>query len=262
VTLLESSSTRLYHRFDCLSELTDSLAGYTGKDFDNADKWHGGVTLHQAIELATRGWPEGLRQLQTYDLQEFRKETMCLPAPVHACSGAYVDIDRYLDGSPECMLEYTLPTESRFCHIFANMSVGNIISTNAIFYRGYYLASMIDSLESKGIRTKVTLGFGGEDGNRVFTTLTAKDYQHVLDGDNLIFVMAHPAMLRHIVFSHWIKEGAEDLVGPTLGYPLSLPDDFPLEDPPSIMLPVLHHSSETHVRQAMEAELKKYLDHP
>lgn len=75
----------------------------------------------------------------------------------YALAGDYVDVDRYLSGEPECMVDYSSYESARFVDV--SIYVGRPWFTPDFIVFEYYshVLDMLDKLESEGCRCKITL---------------------------------------------------------------------------------------------------------
>ncbi|MBN8824465.1 MULTISPECIES: hypothetical protein [unclassified Spirosoma] len=98
-----------------------------------------------------------------YILQLFEQYRQKHPidVPVHniesnyAIAGDFVDIGRYMSGEPECMVDYSQSSDTRFVDFYINIDVCHNISRENSF--AYYAAaiSVIDSLENSNYRVRL-----------------------------------------------------------------------------------------------------------
>lgn len=117
--------------------------------------------------------------------------------------GCYPDVAEYLSGSPECMVDFVMsPSAPRFLHLVVNTTITAEVSNAKLFARGKYILSVIDSLESQGIRVKLTVCDSNSRWERHSTVaLTIKDYQDPLDEALICYVLGHPSFFRLCQFA-------------------------------------------------------------
>jgi hypothetical protein len=209
-----------------------------GPDFDEKDRaapekmyrqdWYGNTSIEKSVEMIRRGWPEGTKSV--------RKLSEAISAPIlrqarkvvhhDVCPGHWIDEDRYLRGEPEVWGEIVDSDElvdqvgGKFVHFVVNagMSCAQCNSLNCttepvridtLRRRGAAICAAIDVLEAMGFRTRVTYLVLIETPNRgTNSTMMAlrfpvKEYHDYLDMDALTFRLAHPAMMRRLVFAYF-----------------------------------------------------------
>lgn len=201
---------------------------YTGRNRD--DDWHGKVTLEGAIKLAEFGWAEGVqkfRDLCTTELQESEKESPTMFQLYHDVSGCMVDMDEYLRGSPECMLEFTAGKAYKLVKIIVHTGCLADIPPAVMYYRGFRLAELICQLEDQGYRTELLVwqSFSTSHTYKGFT-VQIKKFQEALDVDSLMFWLAHPAALRHVGFEISDALGWYPHFGASYGRQFPVPDEL------------------------------------
>lgn len=165
--------------------------------------FYGTETFGDAVKLAINGWAEGLQELQ-YGV----KKNKFIDAPSNKfcmyndVTGSFVDIDKYIRGEPECMLEFECVSEPRFATIFVSGGVSGCVGHETIISRGRKILEVIDALEQNNIRTKVIQVFGTNSGDGTeLITVVCKDCQNRLDVEALNFALCHPAQVRRFEFS-------------------------------------------------------------
>lgn len=176
-------------------------------------------TFKDAMDLARGGWHGGLSQLksmpqiklpfcerlqQTYNIQT-----------KYDIAGGTVNIGRYLSGMPDCMrrinttLVHNLP--ARIQKVFIYGTFHRHVPVSDVIKRGYTVYQIIEALEMANIQTEITLAFStnkdnmqSEDDYDFYETyIKIKDTTDIIYPEKLLFCLAHPSMLRRLVFSEW-----------------------------------------------------------
>ena len=120
---------------------------------------------------------------------------------VHDVEGDMIDIGRYLDGEPECMMSLTNGTpRGRRVNIILNLSQIWSVDTAFINHRARRLIRLVDWLESQGVRVQITAILSHEC---THVEIEVKLYHEPLDL-NSIAVVAHSDFLRRAGF-RWIE---------------------------------------------------------
>jgi hypothetical protein len=230
--------------------------------------FNGDCTLEEARQFLLSGWPDGRRQLGEARLRsghEYKeKPATHLFDLIPDVTGSMVDVGKYLQGDPECMLDFTSGRSDKLVSILYCPKIHVGVSTNAIFTLGVYLLQMIDLLESDGYRTEITVHIrtkGGKTGSTYLRedSIILKRYQDTVDEDYLTFCLCHPAFYRQCMFSRWRDLGmrAPKFLGYHLGYPQAPTDETRSEY--DVIIADLdlssQHSTERDVKQCFD----KYL---
>ncbi len=176
-------------------------------------------TFEDAMDLARGGWHGGLSQLksipqiklpfcerlqQTYNIQT-----------KYDIAGGTVNIGRYLSGMPDCMrrinttLSHNLP--ARIQKVFIYGTFHRHVPVSDVLKRGYTVYQIIEALEMANIQTEITLAFSTnkynmqskDDYDFYETYIKIKDTTDIIYPEKLLFCLAHPSMLRRLVFSEW-----------------------------------------------------------
>ena len=198
---------------DSLSALADIAEKADPSDMSrNKDVKFSSCTFEQALSFARKGWPGGARKAKDILAQiidkipELRSDS---PTGTYLdVSGSYVDIGEYVNGSPECMVNFQEDKRAtRFMHIVVSASYSGYFPIESAINRGVAIAAIIDILESRNIRREVDLIMcaGAPNGDKAFISLPIKQAHHPLNLDTLAFGIAHPAYLRRLIFA--VMEG-------------------------------------------------------
>lgn len=149
--------------------------------------------------------------------------------PVYAVAGNYIDIGNYLSNDPECFIakEYDENNQQgKIITIVCSIGFSAAISPETIIQRGAMVCALIDAIEYAGYRAEVicnkatsnssnTRDGSNKDNGWLEVDVTLKKANQVLNRIELAFCLAHPAMLRRIMFSVAEIEGWSDF---TYGY--------------------------------------------
>lgn len=134
----------------------------------------------------------------------------------HDVTGVAVDVDRYLSGEPENMLDsvpVTVPTFGRVVRVLVNGAASSRVEAETIRKRGAAIVALVEAVELAGCSAEVLVTFPvsdretGRKSSFYAATVTAKAADQALDLDALAFLLAHPSMLRRCVFAVEETEG-------------------------------------------------------
>lgn len=172
-------------------------------------EWYGTATIEEAIGLARFGWEEGRRQLLrqagrvAVDKLVGRRLTV---DPVPSYSGDEVDIDNFLTGRPDHMVEYPLRYDAggKQAAVLMNCSMAARVSVERIMRRGAAVLAAIEALRAEGY----SLGLTMAEASRGGCADTIVEYYipvvhpgGFLDMDTAAFCVAHPSFLRRLIFA-------------------------------------------------------------
>lgn len=227
--------------FDDLSDfwryaMRDSDAYYKASREDRNLKWSGGLTWHEAKAMALSGWREGLEKIDRYRAQiaPIITEKVLRPKQVFSMAGHYVDVGSFLANDPECFITREYEERNypgRIFKLICSISFSAAITPETIIQRGAMVCALVDAIEFAGHRVEVVCngamsrydsvdhrkGLKKNDG-WFEVSVTVKKTQQPLEMSDLAFCLAHPAMLRRMLFSAAEIEGWSD-VADAYGYP-------------------------------------------
>lgn len=232
--------------FDDLSEfwhyaMKDSQARNRESRSDHNPEWAGGVTWPEARTMAFGGWREGLERIDRYRAQiaPIITQHVLRPVQVFSVAGHYVDVGSYLSNDPECFItrEYEQRNyPGRLFKLVCSVSFSAAITPETIIQRGAIVCALVDAIEFAGHRVEVVCndassvrqsdeyrkGLRKSEG-WFEVSATVKKAQQPLDMSDLAFCLAHPAMLRRIMFSVAEIVGWSDFAH-NYGYPAEATD--------------------------------------
>jgi len=219
--------------FDDLSSfwryaMQESTANYkSSRENDDLD-WHGGLTWEQAKAMAISGWREGMNEIEKYraKILPVIAEKVLRPKQIYSIAGYNVDVGSFLANEPECFIAREYEERNypgRIYKIVCSISFSAAISPETIIQRGAMVCALIDAIEFAGHRAEVICndasaiddsieyrqGEYKEDG-WFEVSVTVKKTSQPLEMTDLAFCLAHPAMLRRIMFSVAEIEGWSD----------------------------------------------------
>jgi hypothetical protein len=165
--------------------------------------------LAEACDLALKGWDECRPQVDALlsDLQDRINNVMSDHYVVnHDVSGADVDMGMFMAGEPECMLQFVSEPQARMGRVVKVLVNGvTNASTNKdnIIKRGVAVLALVNTLHLMGVGIELWFEscVNGTDGRSYSTCVKLHDSSQPLDIDNVMFALAHPSMLRRLVFS-------------------------------------------------------------
>lgn len=172
------------------------------------NKWSGSESLDDAIGLGVAGWhdvrPEIDRMVDGMN-EHINMALGDVFQTVMNYTGDSVDMDRYLMGDPECMMDYEMVPAGRMgrvVRVLINGSASWRVPSETIRARGALACALVETLSKLGVGVEVWLEFPtGHGGNLHSMLIRLHSSEERLDIDNLMFAVAHPSMLRRVSFS-------------------------------------------------------------
>lgn len=232
--------------FDDLSSfwryaMQDSTAHRKSSRENHSLQWSGGLTWEQAKLMAISGWREGMNEIEKYraKILPIIAEKVLRPQQIYAIAGYTVDVGSFLANEPECFIAREYEEKNypgRIYKIVCSISFSAAISPETIIQRGAMICALIDAIEFAGHRAEVICNdamsagdYGeyrqGKNKERGWfeTSVTVKKSTQPLEMTDLAFCLAHPAMLRKIMFSVCELNGWSDFAN-NYGYPAEATD--------------------------------------
>lgn len=182
---------------------------YGRKKFTFTDSWD------EMVALAENGWDE-VRPTVDALVEKIDADIAPRLQPAFQSyfdvSGGMVDVGRFLDGEPECMVETRLVEIAKPGRVVTLLISGGVmagVDTASIIERGCAIVALVDSLEKMQHGCEIWLEMSCAK-NRDATPKTApvlthlvklKSAEDAMDVDMLMFAIAHPARHRRMTFA-------------------------------------------------------------
>jgi hypothetical protein len=167
------------------------------------DKWAGG-TLENALKLHREGWegrPDVSKLAKDLDVQGSADLTEMTTE--HSTQGSYVDVPAFLEGVPECMVEFTEQPAPKVVRIGFSLSTGAHLSEKAFANRGAVLLALYNKVASAGYSIEIVCYAPIKQFNHKHSmSFVLKRSDQYMDEDELAFWCCHPSALRRIDFMH------------------------------------------------------------
>ena len=171
-----------------------------GAEFTGSESWE------DALELSRKGWGE-IRPAVDALVEKMEAKIAPVLQPAFTSyfdvSGGMVDVGRFMDGEPECMVETRLIETARpgkVISILVNGSFNAGTQGKAIQERGAAIVALVDALEKMQHSTEIDVEISCLEG--LTTLIRVKNAEDGLDIDALMFAIAHPSALRRIYFAY------------------------------------------------------------
>jgi hypothetical protein len=238
-------------RFDSVSELAEATKGKPNLRDKNDPEFTGVRNHTEAFTLAREGWSAELERTMRVAEEAVTKVERDYEMPSFVASyevaGCEVDVARYLDGTPENMIDYPLTPivkAGKVITLCASISYSGSIDESTIRRRGQTIAALALALSRLGYSTEIysEVHAKGYSGKSVSVRTLVKGAQDALDAERIAYAVAHPSMLRVLNFTA-LRMAPEEFVT-AIGYgSLGTPSD-PVEDLPdgTLYLPSVRSS--------------------
>jgi len=209
---------------------------------DNYDlQWHGSLTWEQAKQMAVNGWREGMQEIDKYraKIVPIITEKVLRPKQIYSVAGYNVDVGSFMANEPECFIAREYEERNypgQIYKIVASISFSAAIKPETIIQRGAMICALIDAIEFAGHRVEVICNDAStvrdsseyrqgkyKENGWFEVSVTVKKVSQPLEMSDLAFCLAHPAMLRRIMFSVAELEGWSDFTY-NYGYPAEASD--------------------------------------
>ena len=201
--------------FESWDELLDLVepppiqSGSSGlRDPTTDNRWYGTRDVMHCLKLAREGWPEGTAHLvkASGELAELLTSGGDAAISRLSESGDEVDMDRFIEGDPENMVEYQMKEYTggkggRIVKLLVNITSGCDIRDSSIFLRGAVAMAFVDMLEKNGYRVELWIGEVGIACDRnIFIRALLKPANQSFDIDRIAFALCNPSVQRRLFF--------------------------------------------------------------
>jgi hypothetical protein len=216
--------------FENLSDYWD----YAFRESDSREKssrnssssWYGNLSWAQSKQLAQNGWVEGMKKIEKIQasLSPLLTNKIAQATQEYALCGGRIDIGSYLANDPECFIIHPnveKELEGKIITIVCSISFSSSISAAVIIQRGAIICALVDAIEYAGYRVELICNWAVSNSSiyRTYETeeqdwfevdVTLKKSNQPLQMVELAFCLAHPSMLRRMMFSIAELEGWAD----------------------------------------------------
>jgi hypothetical protein len=174
---------------------------------DDAD-WRGTKSYEEAQDLLKHGCEEIAKKLEKqFQLKSKDVGFNKVVRNFYDVVGFQVSVPRYLQGLPTSMVNQKKVVEkARVITINKSMSYNAFYSTEEIIEESAKALALIKAIETKGIRVNLNLCMASDSwgGQKVGLKIRVKNAGERINVSKLSFIMAHPSMLRRMLF-RWLE---------------------------------------------------------
>lgn len=214
----EGIGNKALRRYESWQEYVDTAAARP--DHGRTGKFYGGVDFAGALAMARQGYQGARAEVDALTEKISDHITPILKPAFESyfdVSGGMVDVGRFLDGEPECMVETRLveiAKPGRVISILVNGCFSAGISQTQFRQRGAAIVGLVDALEKCQYSTEVWLEVSHKT---VSYLVKVKGAEDMLDIDILMFAIGHEACFRQLSFAIQDGEKASLQVGSNSG---------------------------------------------
>lgn len=258
----EQNIKRSIITFDSFADLlaTNLEKDYRSKHMDDRD-FYGVDNMREADALARKGLPHiGVEAIKLSKTNLALMQGDLYKPVFHEffdVAGAYVDMGRYVEGTPECMVQFypnEEPGEAKIVSLIMNISYNCMISATAIKKNGQALMALAEAIETAGKQTEVwsDMHVKGWDGKHVKarTAVRLKKAGEPFDVAMFMYALTHESYLRAHTFNAMHNHGADvrDACGihnkGQYGIPITSADNMDDFPPYSVYIPCIRDNSQ------------------
>lgn len=192
-----------------IGERRPDARGWRQPPQNRDDGWYGTHTWEEALTLAAEGWDEPRPEIERI-IEDIKDEVRPLLADTFRSdfdvAGAGVDIARFLEGEPECMVQLTpvkIAQPGRVISVLMNTGARAGVTPATIRLRGAAVCALLELLEllqhSTELWVETTAKREGEGTATILVKVKAAEDK--LDIGKLCFALCNPAMHRRLCFA-------------------------------------------------------------
>jgi hypothetical protein len=122
------------------------------KRFSGQTPWGGSTTFEKGVDVARNGVDLGRVDSLVNATESLHH---VITNTVHDVTGAVVDIGAYMTGEPECMIDFVQEDNNRYVVINVDVVESDGTDERVFTNKAVACASIVDELESKGIRVRL-----------------------------------------------------------------------------------------------------------
>lgn len=174
---------------------------------DTVEGWRASTDFDHALTLVHR-WEDGAKDIDAMRADmlkgERRMATRTVRRPVPP---GRVDVAGVAAGNPRAgfiarkAVRDTRNAKGKVVRVLVNVSAAGAVSASAIKRRGAAILALVDMLQARGLRVEVLGTFQSVASGRLEYRWTVKAANANTSLTSLAFGLAHPSMLRRVIFS-------------------------------------------------------------
>lgn len=202
--LREYTLIREYTLSDVIKILNSKPKTKASSQRDSESAEWAGAGYQDAVKMATIGDSKTFSAIETIARgMSSQNENIsdCVIDTDYCVSGHTVDIDRFLSGNPECMLETNITSSNRVVNIMLNCGAWASVKPEDMQRRLSVVIAIVRALELSGYSVGLVYEIAvSMDNNNFVTRITLKEPDRYADWSVISFWACHPAALRRCWF--------------------------------------------------------------
>lgn len=207
------SQTKYIREFKTINEFEDYI---TNTPLNKAFQWkeHQSVSgnykftethsFEEATELFKNGWQTKAQEITKKLVMKNQVVNSQVQKILFDVVGFQASVPRYLQGIPTNMVNKKLtPVKQKIITLNKDVSYNCSITTEQIIEASIQTLQLINKIEAQGIRVNLNLIWGDKAGNTTeVVKIRLKSANERLNISKLAFPLAHPSMLRRLLFRY------------------------------------------------------------
>lgn len=200
--------------FNSLGEFSDYItttptnASFDGvwlSSFEGSELFTKTESFEEAMKLFREGWSVEAQNL-VIKLAEAEKKAQAqsVNRRCYDVAGGFVSVPRYIQGKPNCMIRMKKQQiKQRVIDVYKSIDYSGATSADAIVNESVKAMQIIKRIESLGYRVNLYITMGTETTAGTYKTIVnvkLKAASEKLNVSKLAFPLAHPSMLRRLMF--------------------------------------------------------------
>ena len=162
-------------------------------------------SYEEAMKLFNEGWSAKAQDLViNLAKAEKKAQSQSVNRRAYDVAGGFVSVPRYIQGKPNCMIRMKKQQiKQRVITIYKSIDYSGNTSADTIVEQSVKAMQLIKRIESLGYRVNLFLTLGiktSGDTYRTIVNIKLKDASEKLNVSKLAFPLAHPSMLRRLMF--------------------------------------------------------------
>lgn len=162
----------------------------------------GTIDFYSALHLLKCGWESGAQKLNT-KLGAVKTGDGFKTKQFYSVAGYQCSVPRYLQGIPTNMVNSKrVVTKNKVANITKEISYNAKWKTDEMIEQGVKFVELVNKIECEGTRCNIFVSMSVEEGNeKVIIMVKIKDSSQRMNLKQMSFPLAHPSMLRRIMFA-------------------------------------------------------------
>lgn len=171
--------------------------------YKDGGNWTGTADMQEALELATKGWPEGVKLVEMI-IERLTGQNAIERRQKYNVAGGSVNVGRMLSGNPEHMIGRPKQPGSKIITFFSEGFMSASVTVLDAIIRAAIIAAIVDILETNKFQCEiVSITTAHDTRNRPLFQIatTLKQAGEPLSISDVVFGLGHPSFFRRLGFA-------------------------------------------------------------